>query len=144
MDSGDYGAAEVMLRESLAMSIELLGREHASTADSMALLANCLVASGEYEEALDLAVEARDIYTAAYSEDHWRTAVATGAEGAALASQRSYTQAEPLLLRSHSVLRQDPNAVPRYVNEATRRLASLYSEWGKPEQAAEFLALAEE
>ena len=107
-------------------------------------VANCLVASGEYEEALDLAVEARDIYTAAYSEDHWRTAVATGAEGAALASQRSYTQAEPLLLRSHSVLRQDPNAVPRYVNEATRRLASLYSEWGKPEQAAEFLALAEE
>ena len=42
------------------------------------------------------------------------------------------------------MLRQDPNAVPRYVNEATRRLASLYSEWGKPEQAAEFLALAEE
>jgi tetratricopeptide (TPR) repeat protein len=144
MDSGDYGTAEVMLRESLAMNIELLGREHASTANSIALLANCLVASGKYEEALDLAVEARAIYTAAYSENHWRTAVAIGVHGAALAGQGSYSQAEPLLLRSHSVLSQDPNALPRYVNEATRRLASLYSEWGKPEQAAEFLALAEE
>ncbi len=89
-------------------------------------------------------MEARDIYTTAYSEDHWRTAVAIGAEGAALAGQGNYTEAEPLLLKSHSVLSQDPNALPRYVNEATRRLASLYSEWGKPAQAAEFLALAEE
>jgi len=136
--------AEAMLRESLAMNIELLGREHRSVARSMALLANCLIASGRYEEALSLAVEAREIYVAVLPEDHWRTAVAIGAEGAALAGQSKYVQAEPLLLRSHSVLSQDPSAQTRYVDDATRRLASLYSEWGKPERAAEYLAMAEE
>jgi hypothetical protein len=75
---------------------ELLGREHRSVAGSMALLAYCLIASGEYEEALPLATEARDIYVATLSEDHWRTAVAIGAEGAALAGLGNYEQAEPL------------------------------------------------
>jgi tetratricopeptide (TPR) repeat protein len=143
MDSGDYDAAETMLRASLAMYDELLGREHRSVAGSMALLAYCLIASGEYEEALPeealpLATEARDIYVATLSEDHWRTAVAIGAEGAALAGLGNYEQAEPLLLRSYSVLSQDPSAQARYVDDARRRLASLYSEWGKPEQAAEY------
>jgi len=49
-----------------------------------------------------------------------------------------------LLLRSHSVLSQDPSAQARYVNDATRRLASLYSKWGKPERAAEYPAIAKE
>lgn len=144
MDSGDYGAAEAMLRESLAMNIELLGREHRSTADSLSLLANCLIASGGYDEAFSLAVEAREIYVAALSEDHWRTAVAIGAEGAALAGLGDYMQAEPLLLQSHAVLSEDPAALTRYVREATQRLVELYSQWGKPELAAEYLAMAQE
>ena len=110
----------------------------------MVLLANCLIASGGYEEALSLAVEARDVYVATLSEDHWRTAVAVGAAGAALVGQGKYVQAEPLLLRSHSVLSQDSSAQARYVKDATQRLASLYSQWGKPERAAEYLAITKE
>ena len=120
-----------------------LGNEHPAVASSMTLLANCLIATSKHEEALDLAGDARDIYTAALSEDHWRTAVAIGAQGAALAGQQKYAEAESLLLQSHSVLSQDPNAMTLFVTDASRRLASLYSEWGKPEQAAEYVAMLE-
>ena len=144
MDSGDYAGAEILLRESLAMNIELRGRVHSDTADSVVLLANCLIARNEHEEALNLAREARDIYVSTLCEDHWRTAVAIGAQGAALSQQGGFEQAEPLLLRSHEVLAKDPNARPRYVQQVVKRLAALYSAWGKPDRAAEFQALLEE
>jgi hypothetical protein len=107
----------------------------------MVLLANCLIASGEHEEALDLAIEAREVYISTLGEDHWRTAVAIGAEGAALFHKGSLEQAEPKLLSSHSVLSRDSNALPRYVDQAAQRLAELYSQSGKPELAAEYLAM---
>ncbi len=108
------------------------------------LLANCLIARNEHEEALNLAKDARDIYASTLGEDHWRAAVAIGAEGAALLQQGNFELAEPMLLRSHDALSEDPNARPRYVQQAARRLAGLYSEWGKPDQAAEYRALLEE
>jgi tetratricopeptide (TPR) repeat protein len=132
------------LRESLEIRIGALGREHPAVAGSMTLLANCLVGNGEYEEALSLAREAQAAYTAALSADHWRTAVAVGAEGAALAGQRNFAAAEPLLLQSHSVLTQDPNAMSVFVTEASRRLESLYSEWGRPNDAAKFRRRADD
>jgi tetratricopeptide (TPR) repeat protein len=144
MESGDYQSAEPMLRESLDMRMGLLGPEHPDVAGSMTLLANCLVANGAYDEALEFARKARSVYTAALSEDHWRTAVAIGAEGAALAGQHRYADAEKLLLQSHTILSQDQNAMTLFVTEANRRLASFYSEWGKPELAAEYLAMAQE
>ena len=70
MESGDYQSAEPMLRESLDMRIGLLGPEHPGVAGSMTLLANCLVANGAHDEALELARNARSIYTVALSEDH--------------------------------------------------------------------------
>jgi tetratricopeptide (TPR) repeat protein len=130
-----------MLRESLNMRIDLLGPGHPGVAGSMTLLANCLIANGALDEALELATKARGIYTEALSGDHWRTAVAIGAEGAALAGLGKYADAEERLLQSHTILRQDPNAMTIFVSEATRRLASLYSAWGKPVRAAEFRAL---
>ena len=71
-------------------------------------------------------------------------AVAASAEGAALAGQRKYAQAEPLLVKSYNVLSSDAGAMPMFVTETTRRLASLYEDWGKPEQAAEYLELLRE
>ena len=81
--------------------------------------------------------------TAALPDGHWRTAVAIGAEGAALAGQRNFAEAEPLLLQSYKVLSEDPSAMSVFVSDASRRLAVMYSEWGKPDQAAEYESIAE-
>lgn len=144
MQSGDYQSAEPMLRESLDMRIGLLGRTHPAVAGSMTLLANCLVANGAHDEALEFARHARGIFEEALSEDHWRTAVAIGAEGAALAGQKNYGDAEELLLRSQAILSRDPSAMAIFVTEANRRLASFYADRGRPEQAAKYLAMTNE
>ena len=144
MEDGDYAIAEPMLRASLAMNIKLLGNEHPDVASSMTLLASCLVATTRFEEARELAGRARKVYTKALSEDHWRTAVAVSAEGAALTGLRKYPEAETLLVKSYGVLSNDEGALPMFVTEATRRLAALYEDWGKPEQAADYFALLRE
>jgi hypothetical protein len=45
---------------------------------------------------------------------------------------------------SYTVLGNDANAMPAFVEEAADRLVSLYEEWGKPEKAAEIIAMARE
>lgn len=140
MEQGDIVSAEPLLRESLAMNIDLLGSQHPAVASSKTLLANCLVSNDKYDEALLLADEALEIYATAVPEGGWRPAVARSAEGAALAGKGEFESAEAALLASHEVLLSDPNTMELFVTESTRRLASLYSEWGKPEQAAEYLA----
>jgi len=141
MDVGDYAAAEPMLRDSLAINVGTLGDAHPDVADSLTLLAGCLVAGTRYDEARELAGKARKIYSATLPEDNWRAAVALGAEGAALAGLRKYSEAEVLLLRSYGVLKSDPDAMPMFVAQATKYLAELYHDWGKPEQAAKYLKL---
>lgn len=140
MEQGDYESAEPMLRESLEMNRDMLGDKHPDVASSMALLASCLVGNGNYDEAYGLAVDARRVFTDTLSENHWRTAVAISTEGAALAGLKRYTEAEPLLVDSYAVLREDSGAMSIFVTEAAQRLANLYSAWGKPEKAAQYLA----
>ncbi len=70
--------------------------------------------------------------------------MAVSAEGAALAGQEKYAEAEPLLVKSYSVLSNDAGAMPMFVKETTKRLADLYADWDKPEQAAKYLKLLEE
>ena len=110
----------------------------------MTRLADLLIASERFDEALSLAVDAKAICTNALSADHWRTANAASAEGAALAGLRQYESAEALLLQSRERLLGDEGALPVDVVKTTRRLADLYSAWGKPAEASRYRALLEE
>jgi tetratricopeptide (TPR) repeat protein len=118
--------------------------DHPDVADSLTLLASCLVAQERFDEAYEQASAARQMLAAALPDRHWRTALAASAEGAALAGLQRYTEAEPLLADSYTVLSNDASAMKSLVNEAGERLVSLYEVWGKPEKAAEVLAMAEE
>lgn len=109
----------------------------------MSLLANLLVATDRYEEALEYARKARAISTAALSDKHWRTAIAISAEGAALAGLEKYAEAETLLLQSYAVLSTDEGAIPVFVTETTQRLARLYEDWGRDEEAEKYLAISD-
>ncbi len=63
-------------------------------ASSLMMLAVLRVAESKYPEALELAQNARSIFTAALSADHWRTAIAESIEGAALTGLGRYPEAE--------------------------------------------------
>jgi thioredoxin-like negative regulator of GroEL len=140
-ESGDYATAEPMLRESLALRREVLGPDHVGVASSMTKLADLLIATGRFEEARELAAAAKAICSKTLSDAHWRTADAASAEGAALAGLQQFESAEALLLKSHATLAGDSGALPIVVTNTTRRLAELYSAWGKSAEAARYRAM---
>jgi hypothetical protein len=135
--------AEALLREAVEINTEVHGDDHPDVADSLTLLASCLVAQERFDEAYEKAGAARRMYVAALPAGHWLTAVAASTEGAALTGMQRYAEAETLLVDGYTVLSNDANAIPAFVDEAGRRLVSLYEVWGKPDKAAKVLAMAE-
>jgi eukaryotic-like serine/threonine-protein kinase len=138
MEDRDFAAAEPLLREALELRRRLLGPEHADVAASMTLLAGLLVDTGRFEEALPLATEAKAISLAAFAPDHWRTASAASAEGAALAGLLRHEEAEASLLASYAILSSDPGTLPYYASSSRRWLAALYEALGRPREAARY------
>jgi tetratricopeptide (TPR) repeat protein len=107
----------------------------------MTLLADLLIETKRFEEARSMAAEAKTIFANALGPNHWRTAAAASAEGAALAGLERYEEAEALLSQSFAMLRNDPGALPIYVRNATRWMAALYTGLGNPNEAAKYVAI---
>jgi tetratricopeptide (TPR) repeat protein len=104
---GEDTEADVYLEEGLAMRRRLLNDQHPDVASSLIALAILRVDQKKYTEALDFARNAKAIYTATLSADHWRTALAECAEGAALTGLHRYPEAEKPLTHGHAILVKD-------------------------------------
>ena len=105
--AGDYAAADRHIQEGLAMRRRLFGDANPNVASSLENLAILQVATHQYSDALTSARSAVDIYTAALSASHWKTAIAESAAGAALTGLGKYPEAEELLLHSYGILSKD-------------------------------------
>ncbi len=123
----NYAAADRDLRTALAMRRRLLDKSHPDIAASLAHLAILEVATGKFADAARDAHEAKVIYAAALSPTHWTTAVAAGAEGAALTGLGDYPQAEKLLASSDAILSKDPAALAAYRSLIRSYLDNLHS-----------------
>jgi hypothetical protein len=101
------------------------------------------VATGQFDQALGLVRDAQPTLTAGLPDGHWRRAVASAVEGAALSGLHNYSEAEPLLRSADAILANDPGALLVYVRTTRRYLFELYSDWGRPQQAQEFADVSE-
>ena len=59
--------------------------------------------------------------------------------GGALAGQKKYAEAEPLLVEGYENMKPPPPAAVRK-KEALERVVELYEAWGKPDKAKEWRA----
>ena len=123
------------------MRHKALGNDHTDVAGSLTLLASLLIETRRYEEARSAAAEAAAICLPALGENHWRTAAATAAEGAAMAGLGSVDQAGPKLAAGATTLNQDPGALPFFVTSATRWAAEFFRKQGDMVKAAEFSSM---
>jgi tetratricopeptide (TPR) repeat protein len=105
--TGEYTEADAYLQEGLTMRRKLVGAKHPDVASSLIALAILRVEQRNYPEALTVARDAKGIYTTALSPDHWRTALAECAEGAALTGLGRYAEAEKPLTHGHAILSKD-------------------------------------
>ena len=83
---------------------------------------------------------ARQILATQLPENHWRTAWAGSVQGASLARQEKFKEAEELLLPSLAMLKQEPGSRSRtvYIDLTNGYLADMYRKWGKSAQAARY------
>jgi tetratricopeptide (TPR) repeat protein len=123
--AGAYPQAEGYLEEGLAMRRRLFNDQQPDVASSQMTLAILKVAEGKYPEALKLARSAKETCTAALSADHWRTAIAESAEGAALTGIGNYPQAQERLTHSLGILNKNGAAPLVYRTLAQRYLNTL-------------------
>jgi tetratricopeptide (TPR) repeat protein len=135
---GDYEDAEILLDESLAIRAKTLGETHPDVASALTLKAGVQLATLRFEEAYETAHKARQILENSFSEDHWRVAAAANAEGAALVGLGKFREAELLLVPSNEILTNAP--MPGVSKQSRQRLATLYTAWGKQEEARKYLA----
>jgi tetratricopeptide (TPR) repeat protein len=126
--AGDTAEADRFLQEGLAMRRRLFDEHHPDVGSSLMMLAILRVSEQKYSEALQLAQNAKGIYTAALSPDHWRTAIAESAAGAALTGLGRYPEAEAELAHSYGILSKDGSAplvyrtvTQRYIDVLHRR-----------------------
>ena len=76
--------------------------------------------------------------------DHWLTFNTKSMLGGALAGQKKFQEAEPLLIAGYQGMNQREAAIPAAakirLTEALSRLIDLYTAWKKPQQAAKWKA----
>ncbi len=75
--------------------------------------------------------------------DVWNTFNAQSLLGEALAGQKKFAEAEPLLLQGQEGIEKRADKIPGIYrlerrSEAVKRLVQLYQWWGKPEKVAEW------
>jgi len=134
--AGDFGEADRYLQEGLAMRRRLFGDGQPDMASSFVNLSILRSAERRYAEALQLAQDAQGISTRALSADHWRTAIAESAGGAALTGLGRYADAEAALTHSYAILKQDGGAPLTYRTLTRHYLDELHRREARPATAA--------
>ena len=107
------------------MRRRLFNAQHPDVASSLIALAILRVDEKKYDAALESARGAKAIYTAALSPDHWRTALAECAEGAALTGLGRYSEAEKPLTHGHAIVSKESGLPLIYKNLAQRYFDTL-------------------
>lgn len=138
---GDYVEAETLLTKALEARTRVLGKEHDVTLLTAITLGNVRLERRDYDSAEKLLRETLASYQRSYP-DIWQRYGCESLLGAALAGEKKYGEAEPMLLEGYQgmVAREEQMAVGsrRYLEKARGSLTEMYTAWGKPEKAAEW------
>jgi eukaryotic-like serine/threonine-protein kinase len=139
--SGDYAKAEPLWRDGLATSRRSLGEKHPDTVNLMQSLANNLLEQHRYSES-EAMLRAALADWGNPDADDWRPFYGRNSLGTALAYQKRYAEAEPLLLSGYKGMKDRAARIPAdqqsKFREAGSRIVQLYKDWSKPVQAKEW------
>jgi tetratricopeptide (TPR) repeat protein len=125
MVAGNLDEADKDLTEGLAMRRRLFDEQQPDVASSLVNTALLKNAEGKYSEALGMAQQAKAVYTKTLSADHWRTAIAESAEGAAFTGLKRYPEADSDLTHSIEILGKNSGAPVIFKSITQRSLEAL-------------------
>jgi serine/threonine protein kinase/tetratricopeptide (TPR) repeat protein len=130
-------AAETTYRNLLKSTRPSLPAESPDLADTFVGLGEVLLAARKFAEAEGSLREGLTIREKKMP-DNWRTFHTKSMLGAAVAGQKRYAEAEPLLVGGYEGLKKCAEKIPgsqkALLSEAAERLTRLYKAWEKPEK----------
>jgi tetratricopeptide (TPR) repeat protein len=138
---GKYAESQSKVMEAEKIYLESFGTSYDHYPTVLIVKGLILDKTRKSPEGEKLLREALRLRVASLPKEHFWVAIAKGALGECLTTQKRFDEAEPLLNESYAALntrlgQRDPRTV-----EALRRLSSLYEAWGKPAQSAGYHAL---
>jgi hypothetical protein len=138
---GTLAELDQMLRLTVDSMRGRHGEESIQVAYWLAPRVYVLLREGKYAEAEPVARECLRIRLKLLPND-WSTFHAQSMLGGAIAGQRKFAEAEALLLAGFAGLIEGVATLPpenaMRPAETAKRLVELYTEWGRPEKAAEW------
>jgi tetratricopeptide (TPR) repeat protein len=135
---GDYIRAEEEDKKALALLRQYLGPEQLLTASTAATLGLALSRGGKAAEGETYLRDALAIRKKVLPPDAIWIPYTESALGESLATQKRYAEAEPFLVNGHGALQSKLGEQDKRTIEARQRLAKLYDDWGRPDQALPF------
>jgi serine/threonine-protein kinase len=136
----DYPQAEAFARAGLESGTKGLPDGHPLIAYAHIVLGQTLADSGRPAEAEPHLRSALEMRRKLLPPGHWLIANTESVLGGAVAATGRYEEAEPLLLGSYQRLLADRGAATDKTIDARRRLAELYTAWGRRTEAAKYTA----
>ena len=136
-----YAEAEQLDMKVLETRRRVLGPQHPATTDTMASLSELWLLGHRYAEPEPLLREALNTLQHT-SPDSWKRYYLESLLGAALAGQKRYAEAEPLLLSGYAGLIQRKATIPAAsksnLADAADWIVQLYRDWGQPDKTTEW------
>jgi tetratricopeptide (TPR) repeat protein len=138
-----FKQAEPLYREALAIRRAAYGDEHPEVANALNELGMVRLELGDFEEAAALLREALSIRRAQFGDRNDQVAYALRNLAEAYLRANSFEDAEPLLLESVETFTANHGEQYGMTKNTIQALITLYEQWGKPDQAAEWRAKSE-
>jgi tetratricopeptide (TPR) repeat protein len=134
----DYAKAEEEDKKAIDLLRQYMGPEHPLTVSTAVTLGLTLTRERKAAEGEPYLREALAIRKKILPAADVLISSAASALGECLTAQKRYDDAESLLLKSYNELKAKLGNQDKRTTEARQRLAKLYEDWNKPEQAAQF------
>jgi len=134
----DYAGAEQDAREGFVTLRQFFGLQHGLTTSAEATLGLVLTRLDKAAEAEPYLREALAVREKTLAPGDPLVSGSKSALGECLTALHRFDEAEPLLLTGYNELKSKLGDQHRRTSDARQRLAKLYTDWNKPEQAAQF------
>ena len=135
---GRMEEAETLFRQAATAYRKVLGADHYWVSISLNSVARIREAAGDYDETEKIIAECLRIRRVNPNPSAWAIAELETIRGACLTARKQYTEAERALLVSLEDLQKHYPDNKRVIKDTRRRLAKLYTSWGRPENAAQW------
>jgi eukaryotic-like serine/threonine-protein kinase len=136
-EQGRYAESLSKVTETLKIYRESFGPHYDNYPTALIINGLILTKTSQPQEGEKILREALRIRLESLPKNHFWVALAQGALGECLTTQRRFSEADALLVDSYHNLAQSLGKSDPRTRAALKRLIAFYDSWGKPEEAAQ-------